>query len=57
MHTTETNEVKIENLPKHAKNGHRLIGIVNNLVAAPISCYAGCEVKFTKTDVTITINK
>ena len=56
MHTTETIELKIENLPKNAKIGHRLPGIVNNLVAAPILCDAGCEVKFTKTDVTVTKN-
>jgi hypothetical protein len=56
MHTTETIELKIDNLPKNAKIGHRLPGIVNNLVAAPILCDAGCEVKFTKTDVTVTKN-
>ena len=27
---------------------------MNNLIAAPILCDAGCEVKFTKTDVTVT---
>ena len=54
MHTTETIELQIDNLPENAKIGHRLPGIVNNLVAAPILCDAGCEVKFTKTDVTIT---
>ena len=56
MHTTETIELKIDNLPNNAKIGHRLPGIVNNLVAAPILCDAGCEVKFTKTDVTVTKN-
>jgi hypothetical protein len=57
MHTTETIELKIDNLPEKAKTGNKLPGIVNNLVAAPILCDAGCEVKFAKTDVTITKNK
>ena len=57
MHTTETVELKIGNLPENAKIGHRLPGIVKNLVAAPISCDAGCEVKFKETDVTVTKNK
>ena len=56
MDTTETIELQIENLPENAKIGHQLPGIVNNLVAAPILCDAGCEVKFTKTDVTVTKN-
>ena len=54
MHTTETIELKIDNLPEKAKTGNKLTGIVNNLVAAPILCDAGCKVKFTNTDVTVT---
>ena len=54
MHTTETIELKFENLPENSKTGHRIPGIVNNLVATPILCDADCEIKFTKTDVTVT---
>ena len=57
MSTTETIQLKIDNLPENAKTGLRLPGIVNNLVAAPILCDAGCEVKFTKKKVTVTKNK
>ena len=56
MNTVKTIQLKVDNLPKTAKIGHRLPGIVNNLVAAPILCDTGCEVKFTKTNVIVTKN-
>ena len=53
MHTTETVKLELDTLPSQATVAHRLPGLSNNLVSAPILCDAGCTVTFSKDNVVV----
>jgi hypothetical protein len=46
MTTTHTVDLLLRNLPPEARLGHRLLGLVNNLLSVATLVDAGCEVFF-----------
>ena len=53
MATTETLKLPLPDIPVAARTAHRMPGITNNLLSAPVLCDAGCTVTFSKNDVTV----
>ena len=54
MRTTETVELNLPSLPTNAKIAHRLPGLKNNLLSAPVLCDSGCTVTFSSDNVKVT---
>ena len=53
MRTTNVVKLNLPSLPEEAKTAHRLPGLTNNLISAPILCDAGCEIIFSKKKVSV----
>ena len=53
MTTTGTLFLDLPSLPSQARIAHRLPGITNNLISAPVLCDAGCTVSFNNKNVEV----
>ena len=54
MITSHAVNLLLSKLPANAKIGHRLPGLVNNLISVSMLCDAGCEVFFHSTGCKVT---